>query len=1351
MFNRTALAVAALLTGFAARGEAAPKRSAEFKQLPLAFEENRGQASSDVKYLVRRGRYALYVDGQGVRLAAPHHSPVRLRFAGARADAVAEGLERQPGTSNYFVGNDPGQWKTGIPQYGRVKLRGVYAGIDLVYYGHEGELEYDLVVAPGHDPRQVRLRVEGADSLAIDTGGDLLIRTSAGSIRQRRPVVYQERRDGRKTVTARYVLRKDGEVALSLGGYDRRSNLVIDPSVVFTTYFGGTESSRKLDYSNAVATDGDGNVYIAGWTDATDYPGLTYPGDSLAAFVAKLNATGNSILWATYISGHSGADSYATAIAVDSQQRVYVTGATQSPTFPTVNAPYPNLRGSINAWVARLNVDGSLNYSTYLGGSFSDYASDLGIDAAGSAYVAGTTNSPDLPVTTGAAQAKYAGGNDGFLFKMSPDGGQVVYCTYLGGGSDDAAAGLAVDGAGYGYVALQSTSGELPIQGGFQTQIAGGSAGYITTTRGGSWSNLNNGPIEASVNYWLIPGADQGSLYAATQGQGIFKSSDRGTTWQAMNTGLKDLNVRVMAADPTNGSALFAGTASSLYRSTDGGQSWTELSVDSGPFDVMAIAVSPANHNNVYVSFRRTTAATGQLGIGDVCGGFYRSADGGQTWSVQAGDVGAGVALTHMCVTNFIVSPTDPQGAWAVFNADDSQFSISGLYQFQTSNGFWGQITSVAGLYLAIADPNNVKTVYGLSNQYGIVKTTDQGAHWSQVNTGLPNDGSTYDAFYTLAMSPGNSSTLYVGTGANGVYTTSNGGSNWSSIRGNLPAIPMASLAVDPGNGSNVFAGAIYLADAYVAELNPEGTAVLYSTYLGGSLTDTPFYVSVDPSGNIYVEGETPSPDLKTTAAAYQRSLSGSSDVFVAQITPGGQLGYLTYLGGSADESSGGVRADGFGTLYLAGSTTSANFPLMKATQSSRRGTSDAFVSRLDLTSGTLLFSTYLGGTGTDGVYGLAADSSGNVAVAGYTQSTDLPTSSPAQSKLKGAIDSLVAKYSDPETILVVGGAPLNLTATAGSGPLYAALPVGSSGQSLQFTAVVSATPWLTLTPASGTTPAVLLMQIDTNQLSPGANQGTIQLSASGVSVSPVTVTVNVTAIAAQGPTIASVDTASGGPLIAPNTYIEIKGANLATTGPRIWTGPDFVNNQLPLIMDGVSVTINGKKAYIYYISSSQINVLTTPDLVEGPVVIQVSNSLGTSAPFTAQMRRKSPAFLLSDLRQVAARHLNGDQIGAPGSIPGVKLTPAKPGETVVLFGNGWGQTTTPVVPGALTQSGPLPVIPVIKIGGVQADVQFAGLSAVGEFQFNVVVPASVQDGDNALAAELDGKVVQVVYITIQH
>lgn len=236
-------------------------------------------------------------------------------------------------------------------------------------------------------------------------------------------------------------------------------------------------------------------------------------------------------------------------------------------------------------------------------------------------------------------------------------------------------------------------------------------------------------------------------------------------------------------------------------------------------------------------------------------------------------------------------------------------------------------------------------------------------------------------------------------------------------------------------------------------------------------------------------------------------------------------------------------------------------------------------------------------------------------------------------------------------------------------------------------------------------------------------------------------------------PVIGLVANAEGeAPSIAPNTWLEVKGLNLAPPADtRIWAGSDFVNNQMPAKLDGVSATVNGKSAYVYYISPTQVNILTPPDPIQGPVQVQLTNNGTTSVVYTAPAQTLAPSFFVASSPYVLAQHLDGSLIGPTNLYPG-SSTPARPGEIIVLYANGFGPTTTQVISGSSVQGGTLSPLPVVKVGGITATVQYAGLIAPGEFQFNVIVPATAPDGNNTLTAAYGGMTTQTnVVLAVQH
>jgi len=506
---RWILMLAAFLAGSASTIKpvtAAPIAATEtYGRLPLHFEANLGQTHEDVRFLARGSGYSLYLTaGEAVLvLARPnpdakrdaHGTPerlntearkapivVRMSLVGAAPKPRVSGLDELPGKANYFVGSDPAKWRTNVPTYAKVHYSDVYPDIDLVYYGNQRQLEYDFIVAPGADPKRITLGFDGAQRLEIDAEGALVLHAAGGTVRQRKPVMYQETVGVRTPIEGGYVLKGANRVGFEVAAYDSARPLMIDPVLIYSTYLGGSGS----DVSLGIAVDAAGAAYVTGATTSLNFTaGCTFPctvldatrSGSQDAFVSKLNPTGTALVYSTYLGG-SGSES-GLGIAVDTAGNSYVTGVTDSTNFPTTAGAFQSTfgGGSSDAFVAKLNPSGSsLVYSTYLGRSGLDSGNGIAVDAAGAAYVTGVTQSTNFTAgcTTPCVVLKgtLGGSSDAFVTKLNATGTALVYSTYLGGttqspfpggpaNGDDAAFGIAVDATGAAYVTGTTNSGDF--------------------------------------------------------------------------------------------------------------------------------------------------------------------------------------------------------------------------------------------------------------------------------------------------------------------------------------------------------------------------------------------------------------------------------------------------------------------------------------------------------------------------------------------------------------------------------------------------------------------------------------------------------------------------------------------------------------------------------------------------------------------------------------------------------------------------------------------------------------------------------------------------------------------------
>jgi len=505
----TAFVAAAAFPAVAGGDKARDARAGEASaRLPLAFESNRGQADSRVKFLTRGPRSTLFLtETEAVLSLAGHQGSadefLRMTFLAGNANSHITGVGQLPGMTNYLLGKDPAAWHTGISSYGAVRYERIYSSVDLVFHGsNQRQLEYDFVVGPGADPRVIRLRFEGASRLHIDPAGNLVMSMAGGDLIERAPVAYQEIDGARRPVAVRYELHGKDEIRFRVGRYNRRQPLTIDPVLIYSTFLGGSNS----DLATAVAVDGSGSAYVTGSTGSLDFPATNslWPIDPAAtnncafsvshglltsgcAFVTKFSPAGNSVIYSTVFG-----PGYAVGIAVDAEGSAYVTGETCSADFPTVNPFQASLSGPLpncDAFVTKLSPAGdTLVYSTFLGGSCGDVGFGIAVDTTGTAYVAGETgtvvpnNEPcaaaNFPVLNG-FQGTHGGLKDAFVAKLDPTGSRLLYSTYLGGRSDDGAAGLALDGAGNVYVGGTTSSADFPTLHPFQACGMGNEDGFV--------------------------------------------------------------------------------------------------------------------------------------------------------------------------------------------------------------------------------------------------------------------------------------------------------------------------------------------------------------------------------------------------------------------------------------------------------------------------------------------------------------------------------------------------------------------------------------------------------------------------------------------------------------------------------------------------------------------------------------------------------------------------------------------------------------------------------------------------------------------------------------------------------
>jgi Beta-propeller repeat/FIMAH domain len=903
--------------------------SASYFRLPMRFDRALSHSKGGWDFSARGAGYAVFLSEGTATLALPPTGAgaplaITMRLLGARHPTAVTGLDRLPGVTNQIIGTDPQQWQIGVPGYAKVEYRDVYQGVNAIFYGTQQQLEYDFVVAPGADPRDIAIAFDGASSVSLDGHGDLVIATPVGDIVQRAPRIYQEKDGQRQSIDGGYVVKKHRRVAFRVGSYDHRMPLVIDPVLTYSTYLGGTAGEA----ASGVATDAQGNVYVAGQTTSLDFPLLnaaqpTRGGGSLDAFVAKLNPAGDALVYATYLGG-SGYE-YAKDIAVDLDGNAYVTGSTVSRDFPTVRALQSTLKGFSDSFVTKLDPSGVIVYSTLLGGKAEDYGYGIAVDALGRAYVTGQTISPDFPTVN-------------------------------------------------------------PLQ-----SRLGGNVAFRSTDGGRTWATAQSGLSTTGVTALAIDPVNPAIVYAGTYGDGVFKSMDAGQTWSLCFD--VPIPVRALAIHPTVTSTLYIATDNLLIRSTDGCATWAPVGLFG--LNVTSLVIDPVTPTTIYA---------GGMGSGNLSH-LFKTTNGGSTWT----DVPFGSFIFSLVLSRSMPTTLYAGTERGVFKSTGGAFD-----QWDLSLG----LPQVPVLALSV-DPTNASIVYA-ATESGPFRTDSGGAQWVPVSplSGVPTT--------SIAVAPSAPATIYAESYSSGGAVSDDAGASWVRIGPASPAI--LTLAVDPTAPRNVYVGGQVSHDAFLARLAADGSALEYSTYLGGSSFDYGNDVAVDSSGNAYVVGATSSDDFPTLNPM-QTTFGGVRDLFVAKVSANGTLAYSTYLGGSAWEDGGTIAVDAPGQAHVAGYTLSSNFPTVRAQQAVfAGGGSDAFVTKLDAT-GAMVYSTFLGGSGSemgpaafevgrDPVVSVAVTQSGDAFVTGVTSSTDFPTLRPLQGSHGGGVyDAFVAKLA-PDGLL---------------------------------------------------------------------------------------------------------------------------------------------------------------------------------------------------------------------------------------------------------------------------------------------------------------------------------------------
>ena len=976
-----------------------------YGELPLSFQAARSGSPSS--YVARGQGYMIALDGSALTIGVQPAktlpaSQIRMRFlGGVDSIAVPEGL--LPGKVNYIVGKDPKKWEIGLPTFARVRYRNVYPGVDVVYYGNQQNVEFDLNLAPGSKPEAIRLKFEGSSKVQVDESGSLLLGSATGDLTLKAPLVYQEIGGKRLPIEAKYRKLTNGEITFSLAHFDHSKNLVIDPTIMYSTFVGGGSS---YTYPQAIAIDSSNNAYIAGYTYAADFPTVSaaipaYHGNS-DGFITKLNPAGTALVYSTYVGG-SGYDEFY-GIAVDGSGAAWVTGQSNSTDFPTMTATQGASGGNYDAVVVKLSASGTLAFSTYLGGPNTDSGRAVALDGSGNAYVTGYALA-GFPTTSSVVATTNQGSFDGFVAKYSSSG-SLLYSTYLGGSGADYAYGIASDSGGNAYVTGLTYSAQgfkgAPIGGAQSVAGGGGDAfaaklnptataiSYFTFIGGSQYDVGHQIAVDASGNAFVAgetssvdlaasPGAYQSTLFGATNGfVAKLNSSGSAFTYKTYIGSNRTDSLNGLALEASSGSVYLAGatdgnqfpsmnplqaslpgtSTSALFQSVNSGASYTPI--DSGlRGTVNSISPDPT---------LGTIVASTDVGI-------FKTTNGGGNWAMQSSI--STVALSR--------SPAAPNTIYAVNGSSAYKSTDSG-----STWSFTGSLGSCCS-YDVVADPQTANIVYAFYQNYGlgVLKSIDGGVTWSAVNTGLPsltiqsmvagsddalyvalssggiykstNQGGSWTAtptglpspFFpnTIAISASSPSVLYVADSVN-VYKSANGGSSWA-ITAAVPNGSIATIGVSPQNSQVVYSSSFF-------------SPVVYTSPDGGSSWNAASTGLGNATPNQFVF--TPGNGTQLFALAAVTSAS-----WIAKLNPaGGALVYSTFLGGSGGGYLGAVATNGAGDAFLAGYTYSSDFPISQAAyQPTYLGNGQAFVSRIsDSTSAC----SYFVSPGNQLVYGPQQD-----------------------------------------------------------------------------------------------------------------------------------------------------------------------------------------------------------------------------------------------------------------------------------------------------------------------------------------------------------------------------------------
>lgn len=974
-------------------------------------------------------------------------------------------------------------WQTGLTTYRTLVYDQVWDGITLEYLAYQDRLEYRLVLEPGSNPSNIVMET-GAEQLEVLEDGGLLAHLAGGTLRISRPIAYQEIEGQRIEIDVAYAPMTDGRYRFDLADYDPTQELIIDPELTWSTYLGGP-GGAGTEQADSIAVDASGNAYVTGATPAGDWPATigsfddTWNGGSQDAFVAKIDATGTVLSYATYLGGSAG--DKGKGIAVDDSGNAYITGETSSSDFPTTAGAYDQTIGfyGADAFVCKLNSTGTaLVYSTFLGGSSSDSADAIAVDGSGNAIVVGGC-SVGFPTTTGVFDASYNGGGEAFVSKISADGSALIFSTFVGGSGSERAYDVVLDSSENIHFVGQTTSSDFPTTSGAIQETSGGSqdafigklssdastliygsyiggsgadGGYGITVDGSDQAYVTGNT--RSTDFPTTPGAYDTYFPGYNSDAFVCKLNAAGTAFEyATFLGEGYLAIGYSIAVDGSGQAVVAGYAGPDFPTTNGAFSETctgqydafvtQLNATgsdlvfstffggSGGGNDEAKDVALDGSGNVYIS-----GGTGSYDLPGTSSGFDGTL-GGATDPFVAKLNSTGTAVTY---ATYLGGTGDDDGTAVAVDTSGNAYVTGSTWSdgFPTTAGAFDESHNLyRDVFVSKINADGTELTYstfigGTSSEFprGIALDSATNAYVTGVtqSNDFPATGGAFDETHNGAYDVFALKLNTTGTGLS--YSTFLGGPNYEEPYDiDVDDSGNAYIAGSTDSGFPTTSGAFDVThnggdDVFVSKLNDTGSALVYSTFIGASDYEEAHGIDVDASGNAFITGATRSADFPTTVGAYNETNNGYYDAFVVKLNDSGtDLVYSTFLGGASTEMGRDIAVNTVGNAFVAGYSTGNDFPVTSgAFDDTKGGYSEGFIAKLNPSGTDLVYSTYLGGSDDDHVYGIALDNSGFAYLTGRTDSTDFPVTPGAEDvDHNGDQDAFLAKINHSGQALLYG------------------------------------------------------------------------------------------------------------------------------------------------------------------------------------------------------------------------------------------------------------------------------------------------------------------------------------------